>query len=135
VTQDLVITPLGDIQLSENGDLKTTDNYNFSIIRRLSTTTPGYARFIEDADGVREIDIQYGSDLYNFLSDPMTEVSEELLSDTVKRSLDFDPRIAILSVERELPSQNSIAITIRYRDLETGAISVATVGSLGTENV
>lgn len=130
-----MITPLGDIQLSENGDLKTTDNYNLSVVRRLSTTIQGYSRFIEDSEGVREVDIQYGSDLYNFLSDPMTELSEDLLFETVKRSLDFDPRIVILSVERELPSQNSIAITIRYRDLETGAISVATVGSLGTENV
>lgn len=135
MTQDLVITPLGDIQLSETGDLKITDNYNLSVVRRLSTTKQGYSRFIEDAAGIREIDAEYGSDLYNFLSDPITEISEQVLSDTVKRSLGFDPRVVILSIERELPSQNSIALTIRYRDLETGAISVATVGNLGTEDV
>ena len=130
MTSDLVITPLGDLQLSDTGDLKVTEEHNFSVIRRISTTFGGYSRFVFTGDGITKIDPEYGSNLYNFLSNPITELSEDVLYDAIRESLAFDSRVEIIDLQRELLSQNTVKIVIVYKDTLTGLTATTSVGTL-----
>ncbi len=128
MSQDLVITPLGDLKLSPIGDLELTADYNKSIVRRLSTTFAGYARFVRQPDGLVEIDSLYGSALYNFLANPMNEVSEETLIQVVEESLAEDPKVQVIEVRREVIAQNSLQLIVVYVDTESGNVNTAVIG-------
>ena len=125
---DLIVEPLGDLQISGLGDLAHTENYNNSVLRRLATPVDGYARFVLTETGVEEIDTEVFSRLFNFLSTPLTDLSLQLLDDLIKESLDEDDRVEILSIDvRARPTDGLLEVEVRYQDALTQSVNTLTV--------
>lgn len=125
---DLIVDPLDDLQLSASGDLAYTENYNNSVLRRLSTPVNGYSRFVFNQNSVEAVDTEVFSRLYNFLSSPLTELSLDLLESLVTESLSEDKRVELLSVESSSNTlTNSVTVEVTYRDSLTDEVSSLTV--------
>lgn len=113
---DLIIEPLGDLQLTAAGGLATESNRAPAIKRRLTTPVGGYTRAVKELIGWVDLDANYFSRLPELVSLPATEVDLSILEEVVSESLAPDSTIEVLSVNKTLGS-NSVAIDLTYLDL------------------
>lgn len=123
MTLDLVIDPLGDLQLTAEGFLATQSNLAVAIKRRLTTPVGGYTRAVRDPEGWVDLDPTYFCRLSELLSLPSTDVDISTAEDVITESLAEDSRIEVLSVNKSLNSTN-VALELTYLDLADNSVNV-----------
>ena len=123
MTLDLVIDPLGDLQLTAEGFLATQSDHAAAIKRRLTTPVGGYTRAVRDPEGWVDLDPTYFCRLSELLSLPSTDVDISTAEDVIAESLAEDSRVEILTVNRSLNSTN-VALELTYLDLVDNSVNV-----------
>lgn len=122
MTLDLVIDPLGDLQLTPEGFLATESNHAAAIKRRLTTPVGGYTRAVRDPEGWVDLDSNYFCRLPELLSLPATDVDISTVEDVIIESLAADSRIEVLTVNKSLGTTN-VGLELTYLDLVDNSIN------------
>lgn len=112
------------------GDLSIFWLQGYNVIssevkRRLSTNINSFKRFVvqpltynynplsqEPPLQIIEIDNNYGSTIYDLLSQPSSSLSSSSISDLVTTCLKADPRITVTSVENFIPTEINVKFTV-----------------------
>lgn len=99
--RDLVAVGQQDLSI-DNGDFKTitgTALIKAALIRRLGTPEYGYRRWVRSAEGLREIDIEYGDRVFLYLSAPNTPSNVEQVRLAIFNCMAGEQRIDVIRVE------------------------------------
>jgi hypothetical protein len=117
--QDLLIEPLGDLTVDEGYNLVSVFNSQLifnSLIRRVSTTVDGYKRLVRQIDGYYELDSDYGSSLYSYLSSPNNELLSSQVLEVVREAAAKDSRLEVISATLNQPTGSTkVSIQISFR--------------------
>lgn len=128
---DLVLEPLGDLQLTATGDLQLTQGADLiikSFMRRLHTPVAGYRRWVRTATGLRELDSEYGNPAYGALSQPLSAETEQQIRAGVEACARAEGRIEVVSVTlTPLPVyRGRVELTLVYRILSEEQLRTTT---------
>lgn len=112
------------------GDLSIFWLQGYNVIssevkRRLSTHINSYKRFVvqpltfnynplsqEPPLQIIEVDSNYGSTIYDQLSQPRSDLSSSSILDLVSTCLNADPRIEEISVENSIPTEINVKFKV-----------------------
>lgn len=91
-----------NLRATITGDLKTINGIELVVQSRIrELTTPfGYlARFIQDRDGIKLVDADYGNSIFNLLAEPSNTLPFEKVAEECRRIMLKDSRIASTEVK------------------------------------
>ena len=109
----------GDLLADKTGDLELIDGTELVVrgrIRELTTPLGLYARYIEDVDGLKIIDAEYGNTAYHYLSEPSNTIPLDKIilacRDTMLKDIRVQTADVIPSID---PRTGNINITVNFR--------------------
>lgn len=129
----------------KDGDLafvSDADSIKESLVRRLRTPIKAYEIFVSgytEEGTINHIyyDSLYGSDLYTYISEPLTNSWIRHFTDTATRIIAEDTRISIVDVNLNIINltNGQINLSITYEISGTDDTQVLNIGSTGSGSI
>ena len=83
-------------------------------MRRLATTQGSYALVIEDVDGIKIIDRDYGNPAGLFISEPMSSQWIVDMSNALSETIRQEPRVLLHGVSAEVQGNGKVKFSLSY---------------------
>jgi hypothetical protein len=121
----------GDLRSNKTGDLTTDSGLQLVIrgrLRELTTPIGQYARYIDDVDGLKLIDIEYGNEAFRYLSEPTNTLPLDRIIESCRTVMLKDIRVESANVSPTLdPNTGMLNIKINFTIISgnVGSISFA----------
>ncbi len=121
----------GDLKLTPTHDVKTIKGVELVVqsrIRELTTPYGYYARYVEDYEGVKVLDANYGNKAFSYLSEPMNTLPLDKIIEACAEVMLKDARISSAEVIPDLDIENGlilIRINFTVIDGNTGDLQFA----------
>lgn len=116
--RDFTWEDLGDIKTTPSGDFRMaqgSEGIVLALLRRLYTPEQGYRRWVRDANGLRQVDTNYGNKAYSILSHPSSPRSAEKVRDAIAEAAAQDPRIHLINLSVMLNRSGQFQMLMDYR--------------------
>lgn len=107
---DLAVTAYGDIDV-----VSQINNLKLAIKRRIFTPLGGMGAFVQDINGLYNIDSTYGNSAYRYLSEPLNGETLDAMKDALIQCLSQEPRIILYDVIPAIKSNADGSTTVDFK--------------------
>ncbi|MDF2568615.1 MAG: hypothetical protein K0R55_219 [Sporomusa sp.] len=103
------------------GDIQTTLSSDFSKVDDLTVVKQALVKRLSTRKGDLWAHPDYGSDIWDILSDPMSDTWYLEAVATIKECINDEPRAAVISVSyNSTPQDRQVTFTISYQIVDDG---------------
>ena len=124
----------GDLRSTSFGDISTISGPELVVksrVRELTTPFGYYSRYIQDVEGLKLVDGDYGNALYTLLSEPQSTISMDRVVSTCKDIMLKDTRVSTAEVTPSLNADSGkidVLITFTLNDGASGSLQFSLNG-------